>query len=548
MSQIIGNGYLTPLEYAEVQRVKARVKFYDTELGGTPNDGRFLFELTGVITGGNFTFKDDSDMLASGNLNIVVDDVWHPNLSPSYLTQWYRCKCVVTKIYEYENGEQIEVPYGVYLVGGNSWNYNISSHVLSMTLKDCMEGLTEAYGNTLIGRTGGHQAPDWAFVQYETVLIKAGNDIGSIVQQFNENYSPFAYDTSIDGIVGDNTFPYDLQIESSSGLYEAFFKMKEIVPAGRMYFDVNGMFHFGQIPMRWAEPCHALGKHLTRLVISEESSVNPDSYRSTVVVWGADVEYKESEIISGRTVTSPTNTSEVGKYFGVASDYSDGFFEDTKCDILEFSGLSSNTKCRSMAKYELYKRRRMTETLVVTIADRPLPMLYQFQSHVLNVGQKIEYTSVVTGETDLYILTELSNDLSSCTMTLTLSKFYEFYPEDDYEDKLEKFPDDMRYEYKVENNILHIDFFNADDSAIFKIFVDNVFHSETCTDVIDVILEEGRHYIQVFAYNPNIKQKELGWFSVSIGDSSDKWLITENGEPMVTEMFENIIVEESEVG
>ena len=542
MSQMITDGYLTPLEYASNMVVSARIKFYDTELGGTADDGRFLFEVTGLVTGGSFTFSDNSDMLANGSLSIIVDEVWQPNLSPSYLSQWYRCKCKVFKIYNYENGNKLEIPYGVYIVDSNSWNYEMSNHTLSMTLKDCMEALTENYGNTIIGRSGGHSAPDWAFVQYESILVEAGRDIGNTVTEFCENYAPFAFDVSIDGIVGENTFPYDLQIDSSSGLYEALSKMKEIIPAGRMYFDLNGMLHFGQIPMRWAEPCHALGKHLTSLIISEQRSVNPSSYRNAVIVWGAEVTKTKEAELTDKALSTPTDTSEVGKYFGAASDYSDGIFEDTKCEVLEFNGLCSNKDCREMARYELYKRRRMTETVTVTIVDRPLPMMYQFKAHVLNVGQKIEYTSVNTGETNLYILDEFSNDLASCTITLTMSRFYEFYPN---EDEQVKGFGELDYTYEIDSNtgLMHIDFTGEVNTALFKVFVDNVFHSETCGSSIDVQLNIGQHYIQLFAYNPMIKQEEIGSFSATIGEVDEEWLTAENGNPLITQQRDYIILE-----
>ena len=379
-------------------------------------------------------------------------------------------------------------------------------------------------------------------MQYESILIEAGRDIGNTVAEFCENYAPFAFDVSIDGIVGENTFPYDLQIDSSSGLYEALSKMKEIIPAGRMYFDLNGMLHFGQIPMRWAEPCHVLGKHLTSLIISEQRSVNPSSYRNAVIVWGAEVVKTKEAKLTDKTLSKPTDTSEVGKYFGVASDYSDAIFEDTKCDVLEFSGLNSNKDCREMARYELYKRKRMTETVTITIVDRPLPMMYQIKSAVLNVGQKIEYTSINTGETNLYILDEFSNDLASCTITLTMSRFYEFYPNED--EQVEGFGE-LDYTYEIDSNtgLMHIDFTGEVNTALFKVFVDNVFHSETCGNSIDVIIDEGQHYIQLFAYNPMIKQEEIGSFSVAVGEVIEEWLTTEKGEPLITQIGDNIIIE-----
>ena len=533
---MITSGYT----YAENIHISAKVKFYDMELGGTADDGRLLFELTGMIVGGSFTFSNNSDMLASGNLSIVVDEIWQPKLSPAYFKQWYKCKCKVFKIYNYENGNKTEIPYGVYIVGNNSWNYNISSHILTMTLKDCMEALTENYGNTIIGRSGGHDAPTWAFVQYESILIEAGRSIGDTVIEFNENYAPFAYEVSIDGITGENTFPYDLQIDSSSGLYEALVKMKEIVAGGRMFFDLNGMLHFGQIPMRWEEPCHVLSSQFKNLVISEQWDVNPDSYRNAVIVWGAEITDTATATTSG-DVPVPTDPSEVGRYFGVAADYSDAIFEDTKCEVLNFDNLCGNYNCRAMAEYELYKRKRLQRTLTVTLVDRPMPMMYQIKGAVLNVGQKIEYTSISTGETDLYILEEFKNDLAACTITLTLSKFYSFYPPDD--DTERKDFGTISYTYTLYKNILRIVFSGDASETSFKIFVDYEFAKQTETNSIELMLEDGQHYIQILAYNPEIEQKEIGSFSIAVGDVGEEWLTTEKGEPLSTQQGYNIIIE-----
>ena len=224
---------------------------------------------------------------------------------------------------------------------------------------------------------------------------------------------------------------------------------------------------------------------------------------------------------------------------------------------MNFDKLVGNDKCLSMARYELYKKRRISETLTVTLLDRPLPMMYQFKSHVLNVGQKIEYTSIVTGETNMYILREFSNDLKSYTITLTLDRFYEFYPEDEYDEAMHGFPP-LGYTYTVDPNtgLLHIDFTGETETALFKVFADNVFHSETCGDSIDVRLDGGQHYIQLFAYNPMKKQKEIGSFSVWVWDYSSgdvpipdhdygqDWLLCESGEPLTTQRGDNISTKE----
>ena len=555
MSQMITDGYLTPINYAENQQIFVKVEFYDTELSDWADDGNMIAELSGLVTGGNFTFSDNSDMFASGSLTFVVDEIWRPILNVQHLTWWFKGKVKIYKIYRFENGIEEVIPYGVYIVGDNNWTYNSSQYTLSMTLKDCMEALTESYGNTIIGRAGGHDAPDWGFVQFETIKVESGADIKNTFEKFCELYAPFAFDKSVTSIF--DTFPYDIQIDSSSGLYEAFCKFKESCPASRMYFDLNGMFQFEQIPMRWTEPVHALSNQFFNLVISEDRKVNADSYRNAVIVWGADVIVPDDAEKTDKQVKTPEKTDEVGKYFAVACDYSDSLFEDTKCEVMNFDKLVGNDKCLSMARYELYKKRRISETLTVTLVDRPLPMMYQFKSHVLNVGQKVEYTSIVTGETNMYILREFSNDLKSYTITLTLDRFYEFYPEDEYDESMHGFPL-LGYTYTVDPNtgLLHIDFTGETETALFKVFADNVFHSETCGDSIDVRLDGGQHYIQLFAYNPMKKQKEIGSFGVWVWDYSSgetpipdhdygqDWLLCESGEPIITQRGDNINAKE----
>lgn len=553
MSQMITDGYLTPMKYAENQQIFCRVKFYDTELTGTPDDGSIIAELSGLVTGGNFTFSDQSDMFASGSLTFIVDEVWRPILNVQHLTWWFKGKIKVYKIYRFDNGNELTIPYGVYVVGDGNWTYNSSQYTLSITLKDCMEALTENYGNTIIGHSGGHEAPDWAFVQYESILVKAGADIQTTVEQFCKLYAPFAFDVSATSVFGE--FPYDIQMDSSSGLYEALCKFKEVCPACQMYFDINGVFQFDEKPMRWPEPVHTLSNQFFNLVVSEDRKVNADSYRNAVIVWGADVIVPDNASTKDNASIKHDTTDAVGKYFAVACDYSDSLMEDTRCEVMSFDKLVGNDKCKSMARYELYKKRRLSETLTVTIVDRPLPMLYQFKSHVLSVGEKVEYTSIVTGETNVYILHEISNDLTSNTLTLTLDKFYEFYPEDEYDEAMHGFPP-LGYEYTVDpdTGVIHFEFTGETNTALFKIFADNVFHSETCGDSIDVQLNNGQHYIKIYAYNPMKKQKLIGDFGVWVWDNSttpspdhdygQDWLLCENGEPLTNQFGENISTKE----
>ena len=69
-------------------------------------------------------------------------------------------------------------------------------------------------------------------------------------------------------------------------------------------------------------------------------------------------------------------------------------------------------------------------------------------------------------------------------------------------------------------------------------------------------LDGGQHYIQLFAYNPMKKQKEIGSFSVWVWDYSSgetpipdhdygqDWLLCESGEPLITQRGDNISTKE----
>ena len=52
------------------------INSYDTELSDWADDGNLIAGVSGLVTGGSFTFSDNSDMFASGSLTFIVDEIW----------------------------------------------------------------------------------------------------------------------------------------------------------------------------------------------------------------------------------------------------------------------------------------------------------------------------------------------------------------------------------------------------------------------------------------------------------------------------------------
>lgn len=83
----------------------------------------------------------------------------------------------------------------------------------------------------------------------------------------------------------------------------------------------------------------------------------------------------------------------------------------------EFANITSTNLAFERASYENWKSTRFYDTITLECLYVPW----------LDVNQKIEYTSLNTGETHQYIVQEIDVK-SNFTMTLTLRKFYNFYP------------------------------------------------------------------------------------------------------------------------
>lgn len=88
--------------------------------------------------------------------------------------------------------------------------------------------------------------------------------------------------------------------------------------------------------------------------------------------------------------------------------------------VLEDSTISTDAKCVSRAKWELYKSMQVDKILQVSM----VPQYY------IQAGHLVQYTSIRTGETDTYIVKSVSCSLqTNGYMNVQLEKFYKYYEE-----------------------------------------------------------------------------------------------------------------------
>lgn len=329
------------------------------------------------------------------------------------------------------------------------------------------------------------------------------------------------------------SLPYDLEFNGDSTLFDVLKKIKDLYPNQTMYFDKDASFKMEILPINWEDEivCHA--NSLSDLVISEQTNVDFENVITYVVVYGkncscsgryrartsmhcvdCDRDYTIGDVgdicpACGGTLKligadNPLTTDKIGKH--KKTIYSDVYVTDEEC--------------YNAAKAECYNSNFYSEITTVTLVDNILPLL---DDMCLGINKKIEYTSVITGETNVYVLNKLSHDFKSSTWTLEMRKFR---PAQEYSDTQLLKPtftyeisDTGLFTATVNNNAntsislfkFYLDTINDDGLFITNQSTGEYFLGETCitndnnaTKTFTYQFEKnGIYRIKCKAYNPN---------------------------------------------
>lgn len=150
-------------------------------------------------------------VLTSGAVYIV-------NIPPTNLNYW-------DEIEEYTWVNQ-----GVYMINTPTITYNATDNTLAFQAIDLMSKLT--------GMRNG-------YLQGMTYQIKAGNSITGAIKSVLEEQG---FTKMIINTPPINETPIDINIDIGSTAYDLLTQLRDINPDWEMFFDVNGVFRFQQIP------------------------------------------------------------------------------------------------------------------------------------------------------------------------------------------------------------------------------------------------------------------------------------------------------------
>lgn len=263
-----------------------------------------------VIDNPNFSNTSESGIRRTCNLSIYPTDSSFDLVKGSkiWIDKYVK---IYIGIYYPLNDEVVYTNMGIYILCNPTQTYSATSNIITIDGQDLMAKLTGLRGGTLNG------------LAYQ---IPAGNNVRNVlidtIALFGfENYIIEDYPIIV---------PNDIEISESGTAYDIISAILDILPNWQAYFDVDGVFHFCQIPNGVDEQVMVNDDLWQDVMIEYSKSYNTDNIKNDIIILGKthDNTVATTVSISGTTITgtaSEISTLEDGLTFSfTAPSMTDG--------------------------------------------------------------------------------------------------------------------------------------------------------------------------------------------------------------------------------
>ena len=341
--------------------------------------------LEGRVTEGSISVDATSDIRRTCSLTLTVEKAKNM-ISPSgelWLDKFIR-------IYEgidnpRNNNETVWWNMGIFLINNPNTVYNSVTETVTFEGLDLMSKLT--------GRRNG-QLPAVATV------VPAGNKIADVVKQIITQLGGF--DNYIIEDVG-YEIPYDIKKDMGVTIYDLLVEIRDLYANWEMFFDVNGVFHWQQIPDGENEPIVVNFDELRqKLIIRDSINVDIENVKYYVIVYGRllDNGYQVMATATDTITSSPYNVNNIGQINYIVDD----------------ERIYNDDLAVQRAKYELYLHARLNDAITLEIV--PIPWLN-------DVNIKIKYTNEEIGLSGEFLIQSLEIPLGiDSSMNINAIKIY----------------------------------------------------------------------------------------------------------------------------
>lgn len=346
--------------------------------------------LEGKVTDGSISIDATSDIRRTCNITLVVEN--SENILAPGGEVWLDkfIKVYVGTDNPRNGNETVWNNMGLFLINNPESVYNATTNTITFEGLDLMAKLT--------GRRNG-QLPA------VTTVVPAESKVADVVKQTITQLGGF--DKYIIQDAG-YEIPYDIKKDMGSTIYDLLVEIRDLYSDWEMFFDVDGVFHWQQIPNGISEPVVLDFNQLKqKVIISETIDVDFENVKNHIIVYGRLLDNGE-QVMATSTDTissSPYNVDSIGQINYIVDD----------------ERIYNNDLAQQRADYELFLHARMNDSITLEIVP-----LYWLN----DVNVKIAHTNKNVGIEGEYLIKTLEIPLGvGNNMVITAIKVYPKEPE-----------------------------------------------------------------------------------------------------------------------
>ena len=212
------------------------IRNIDCKLFVLDYDYTILDEISGKTESVSLSVDAESDIRRTANINIALKDDSRQTNSNIFYWQvgnpyWFdKYIQIYVAIQDVQTQEYVWVNEGIYMVNSPTISYDATSNSLSFEAVDLMSKMTGLRNGQLEGMTYTIPVGSTITGAIKTLLVEQGFD----------NY--IVFDPPY------NYVPQEINIDVGGTAYDLLCQLRDINSNWEMFFDVDGVFHFQQIP------------------------------------------------------------------------------------------------------------------------------------------------------------------------------------------------------------------------------------------------------------------------------------------------------------
>lgn len=270
-------------------------------------DLNIVDEISGNLMTCDVSVDADSDLRRGCSVSLVVTDSSFDVASGNRI--WM--DKLIQPLVGYENIYTGDIQWynqGIYLINAPTYTYDSVTNTLSFSGLDLMSKLTGLRNGALPGVPT--VVPQGSDVREAMIAaIKLAGFTKYVVEECR----------NVDGALQE--VPYDIQIEQGGYIFDIIKQLRDILPNYQVYFDVNGVFHYNQIPSGDGEPVMIDDNLWNNILVSETVTTDFEKVKNSIEVYGRShsvTDYSSSTTTSGAqiTLTIANYTATAGRMIG----------------------------------------------------------------------------------------------------------------------------------------------------------------------------------------------------------------------------------------